>query len=967
MVILSLICSSPPAEQQATCSLYLQAAVVLESISKTKSQDAGNAANDPANAASDEAHAVDETEYTSGDKRAVPPDIVADVDEIIAGNRRFPRRWAVVDRQAMVRQEQVMENALTISSGEILDTFVQSMHNAFCSAVPELHGILQPLGAANGLVRCKTCKVSLDGPGVPLTSVQRDSRLTVAWVFIGRTIFQAPVRTFRCNLQTHTSTVRLARPRGVEWTSVTYLFDAIGCWFFAVALLVEVTNMVAQARAAPSTAIQYHLARSYAFMDTFAPEAPTPLQQTAITQMYRAWYAYIFLVDDENVRFAVCRLCGHFPKVGADACAKSLMSLSSESSRKQLLYPSTRPLCCDVCLQQLGSNGGWAIRFFDGPPDKCASKATHHVCFGCLDSETRQRLLDSKAIADAAALLQNSATSAAVVEASVANIQSEVNELCASMEGPQCPLCPLSMSTQTAATHSTPASYPKVTAGPRLWTQRQLYDHCGQHLLRLCFHGGNPDVMPIPVEKVPPIFQAPEIFASETLYNTSRLKGLNSGYSSVNVPGPTADAIEPLRELVASGELVPAALRENSYGNASDVQRWLVACKMAPAVAAKVSAALGRDWLMKALDLMTQGRDDCKFFVSAAHGTGGTADVSCLHGVEVVRKFLFEQESTRDHVDNFRCLKTWPQLAVIDASCGVVATMESNYPKEADALWGDYHGTFKPFIKEKAIIHEKKMPDLTPVEIPSFELSAARRLANDANLRQGVAANARRVLEARGAARLERHPLQTGRHWQRAVSSDKWHQSPYVLKRAIEKKNKPHTHRKISCTQHLMHVCSSLSDTRTSIMESLNGRRKRHLATVCTTDPIHHMIFVEKLRVWGNQEIIGRQDELLEKERRPGEMVIIDPDIGVGCLVCANCRQGGHTAQNCSNASQDGSSGAVKEVVDKPEGLEAGTVKNDSGTVEHKDEDTNQKTSSITIVLSASHVSNQERQTKPWL
>ena len=56
----------------------------------------------------------------------------------------------------------------------------------------------------------------------------------------------------------------------------------------------------------------------------------------------------------------------------------------------------------------------------------------------------------------------------------------------------------------------------------------------------------------------------------------------------------------------------------------------------------------------------------------------------------------------------------------------------------------------------------------------------------------------------------------------------------------------------------------------------------------------------------------------------------------------------------------------MKEVVDKPEGLEAGTVKNDSGTVEHKDEDTNQKTSSITIVLSASHVSNQERQTKPW-
>lgn len=150
-------------------------------------------------------------------------------------------------------------------------------------------------------------------------------------------------------------------------------------------------------------------------------------------------------------------------------------------------------------------------------------------------------------------------------------------------------------------------------------------------------------------------------------------------------------------------------------------------------------------------------------------------------------------------------------------------------------------------------------------------------------------------------------------------------------------------------------------------MESLNGRRKRHLATVCTTDPIHHMIFVEKLRVWGNQEVIGRQDKQLEKERRPGETVIIDPDIGVGRLVCAKCRQGGHTAQNCSGASQDGSSGAVKEVAGKPEGLEAETVINEAGTLKNEDKDTNQTTSSITIVLSASHVSNQERQTKPWL
>jgi hypothetical protein len=237
---------------------------------------------------------------------------------------------------------------------------------------------------------------------------------------------------------------------------------------------------------------------------------------------------------------------------------------------------------------------------------------------------------------------------------------------------------------------------------------------------------------------------------------------------------------------------------------------------------------------------------------------------------------------------------------VIDASCGVVATMEGNHNEEARALWGDYRGTFKPFVNEKQI-GEGQLPDLSPVAIPDFERQAARRSAADPGLRQVAMARLHRARQAKSP--LERakipHPFQRGAHWQRVVASDRFHQSPYVLKRVIDKKKKPHSHKRVSCTQHLLSICSSLREVRTSIMESLNARRKQYLSTVCTTDPVHHIVFTEKLRRWSNARIIQQQDEILAKSIKSGQVVILDPVFGFARVVCSVCKQGGHSANRC--------------------------------------------------------------------
>lgn len=512
------------------------------------------------------------------------------------------------------------------------------------------------------------------------------------------------------------------------------------------------------------------------------------------------------------------------------------------------------------------------------------------MCFSCLPDTWVQQsgLCSSAAFNDAVATLRKTNTGEDSRAACIDTVQKCIADaFCTHQDWPDCPLCVL----PKAQVCPPP---PRAVDGPRLWTQKQLWDHCGRHLLRLCFHGSNPQLPPIPVEKVPPIFQAPDVHASETLYNTSRLKGLGGKQGA---SGPTAAAVAPLQQLLREENISAADLRDHSTNNARDVKRWLRACGVSATAAEAMSAAKGREWLLRAFNMMVQGKDGCHMFVSAKHATGGTADLCCPHGVEIATKILFEEESTRDYLDLMRSLLTWSHLLVIDASCGVVTAMEGNYPAEAKALWGDHRGTFKCFLTDKDIA-QGQLPDLSPVEIPEFRDSILRQQVMDHSRHAGVE-YAKAVKLAKGGMRLERHPALTGTHWQRVICSDRLHQSPYLLTRAHGKKQKPTPHRKPSCCQHLISICPSLSETRTNMMESLNGRKKPYLATICTTDPVHHLVITEKLRRFSNRRIIAQQDEALARAARPGEEVFIDTIFGFAHIVCSRCKRCGHSASDC--------------------------------------------------------------------
>ena len=945
---------------------------------------------------------VDETEIGqvsggTGSARAarpVPDDVCEEIEELIASNERFPYEWPVDDYKAMCALEQEMEHAVTTS----LDTspVLSRIEAAFRKAIPALNGYLQPLPGVSGWPECPTCQVSFDGPGCPLTpAVARIERLPTAWVFAGRAIFEAPVRKWRCQGARHSSVRRMFRPRGVAWTKATHLFPAQDGWFFAVSLLKEITRTFAEGRVPPSTAIRIWLQRSFEFMKAWAPELKLPDLENAKKRMYEAWYAFMWLTDFELLRWAICRYCGFFPKLGADACAKVGMNLSHVTARNQVRYPTEPLQYCKKCHQQLGSNGGFAMRFAACQCD---------ICFGCLpDTWAWQAGLPLREgdLPVHLKRLRNSKTTEEDRRTSLAFVNSCLEEAAAKESWPGCPFphrgspkpthaafdgltgrgrpkptagegcvcCPAEPSAHcmnalegslpqgceweeeeeqeeegvgeaAAAEEEEPTfegppapanqradgTAPQVMDGPTLWTQKQLWDHCGRHLLRLCYHGSNPNPPPIPVEKVPPIFQAESVYASDTLYNTSRMKGRKGVRNqSADIQGaraPTAAAVAPLLDLMRREQISYADLRAGASGEETRkiaLTRWLCACGMAEATAKQMSGSQASRWLLDAWQLAISGKTACKMFTSAKLATGGTANFSCPHGIEVMTILLFTEEGTRDYLDGLRSLNPMPAFFMIDASCSVIAGMEANYPEESRKAWGDHRGTFRPFVTD-AEIKGGQLPDLSPVAIPEFQESAIRTSLMGPNARK-IAEYAKQVRLAKGDMRLDRHPTLTGSFQYRVIGSDRLHHSPFLLKRVHGKKQKPNSHKLPSCTQHLISICPDLRETRSNLMESLNSQKTRYLPTICTTDPVHHLVISEMLRRLSNRRIGAAQDEELAKSAGEGQKVVTDPDFGCTHIVCSMCEKSGHSAEDCdlqttkdgADHSKDGADHSNKE------------------------------------------------------
>jgi hypothetical protein len=177
--------------------------------------------------------------------------------------------------------------------------------------------------------------------------------------------------------------------------------------------------------------------------------------------------------------------------------------------------------------------------------------------------------------------------------------------------------------------------------------------------------------------------------------------------------------------------------------------------------------------------------------------------------------------------------------------------------------------------------------DLSPSAIPELdELVIRRKSAVDPHLRS----HARSILKAKGRLRTARHPFLFEHRW-RLCLTDRWHQ-------LLGKKS----HKRATCQQHLTCLIRTLTHDQTSFMEAVNARQRKRLRTICTADPMHVIPFYHKVMYWQNRKIIRRQEQLLEKCCRPGEVIGEDELFRFAIMVCARCRRPGHVSSVCQDA-----------------------------------------------------------------
>lgn len=215
--------------------------------------------------------------------------------------------------------------------------------------------------------------------------------------------------------------------------------------------------------------------------------------------------------------------------------------------------------------------------------------------------------------------------------------------------------------------------------------------------------------------------------------------------------------------------------------------------------------------------------------------------------------------------------------------------MRGNYCEEAKQLYGDNRGCPRPWTTAHSM-------DLSPIDIPELDERVIRRKsARDPHLRR----HARSILKAKGKLRLAPHPF-LFKHKARLCLTDRWHQ-------LLGKKS----HKRATCQQHLTCLIRTLTHDRTSFMESLNARQRKRLRTICTADPSHVIPFYHKFMYWENRKIIRHQEALLEKCRRPGEVVGEDDVFRFAIMVCERCRRPGHVSGACPGAGSESVGGEV--------------------------------------------------------
>lgn len=413
--------------------------------------------------------------------------------------------------------------------------------------------------------------------------------------------------------------------------------------------------------------------------------------------------------------------------------------------------------------------------------------------------------------------------------------------------------------------------YSPQAEGTPLWTQDRLMQECHRWSAAKCLPGwqsARTHSACIPVDLVPPIFFSSN-YAADTLCNTEALKRAPSALASRKELDKKA--LLPVAQLVYDGDppFDVVALRSGSADQSSALDDLLRRCG-APAREHTRPNSKKREWLLKAWDTLAAGDSHCHMFVSVKKGTGGTVSLSCPHGVVIAYKFLFAQESNRDHDDLLRSLILEPAVHWMDDSCGLVTFRQGLRPNEFRQLYGENRGCPRKWCSDPS-------PScLTPMDIPEIAEDQIRR---DSVYNPSLIAHAHNIRHARGAKRTSRHPFLFKHRW-RLCLTDRLHQS-------VKKK----THKRDSCQQHIASIVRTLCDDRSNIMESLNARMHRRLSTICTLSPKRAIPFYHRMVYWENRRIIERQVAEFRRATLPGQKVVEPEPFGIALYVCEKCTQ----------------------------------------------------------------------------
>lgn len=363
--------------------------------------------------------------------------------------------------------------------------------------------------------------------------------------------------------------------------------------------------------------------------------------------------------------------------------------------------------------------------------------------------------------------------------------------------------------------------YSKQDEGAPLWSQSQVLQHCTRALLAHVVPGGRslPAPPPLPVDLMAPMCLNDDYLGDvkstgAVKRSASTMAAMREGVASELAP--STDCLTPLAERIQSGEFDITRIRD-IHGHSNDqLQALLDNCKCPAPVSAKLkSAAQKRSWLVIAWALLQAGKSQCHLFVAARRGTGGTATLCCPHGVVVIYKFLYSEESNRDYADLLRSLRLWPAVFWFDDSCGLMTFLKGSYSDEFETLFGEYRGCPSKW-------EEHPEDGGAPADVPEL---TEHRIRSKAAVDPEVRALAAEIFSAKGRKAQTCHPFLRKHRW-RLCLTDRWHQT-------IGKKS----HKRPSCQQHLTIRVASLVVDR--FVHSMGPASRHTCSSVRPSHPSH--------------------------------------------------------------------------------------------------------------------------------